>query len=283
MRARAAASCASARRARRLRRAHRQRRLGLDAGRHAARRRGSRAAARRGAPHRARRAASSLADPARVAPGAAGRGAGGAVLLFVSAVTGFVAFPILFTLGQERTSATHGAIILAALPVFTGAYVGARAAHVAPRTRWLVGCGVALVGEAAIVDPALGRRRRGSVARRRSADPRRRADRRARLRGRRPARPGRLPQRRHHLLGRGDRRRARRAARPRPVRRGRRSRRRRERLGGGRLPRGRDLDRRLRRLVLGAGARRHRPDRDDPVHPADLGDRARGARARTRR
>src|SRR5262245_35717736 len=43
-------------------------------------------------------------------------------LLFVSAVTGFVAFPILFTLGQARTSATHAAIILAALPVFTGAY-----------------------------------------------------------------------------------------------------------------------------------------------------------------
>ena len=74
----------------------------------------------------------------------------GRALLFVSAVTGFVAFPILFTLGQERTSATHGAIILAALPVFTGAYI-ALVRRRRPSTWWLVGCAVALVGEAAIV------------------------------------------------------------------------------------------------------------------------------------
>jgi drug/metabolite transporter (DMT)-like permease len=72
------------------------------------------------------------------------------VLLVVSAVTGFVAFPILFTLGQERTSATHGAIILAALPVFTGAYI-AVVRRRRPSTWWLAGCGIALVGEAAIV------------------------------------------------------------------------------------------------------------------------------------
>jgi drug/metabolite transporter (DMT)-like permease len=74
----------------------------------------------------------------------------GRVLLVVSAVTGFVAFPILFTLGQERTSATHGAIILAALPVFTGAYI-ALVRRRRPSTWWLAGCGIALVGEAAIV------------------------------------------------------------------------------------------------------------------------------------
>jgi drug/metabolite transporter (DMT)-like permease len=71
-------------------------------------------------------------------------------LLLVSAVTGFVAFPILFTLGQERTSATHGAIILAALPVFTGAYA-ALVARRRPARAWLAGCGVALAGEVAIV------------------------------------------------------------------------------------------------------------------------------------
>jgi O-acetylserine/cysteine efflux transporter len=74
----------------------------------------------------------------------------GRTLLFVSAVTAFVAFPILFTLGQERTSATHGAIILAALPVFTGAYV-ALVRRRRPSPSWLVGCGIALAGEAAIV------------------------------------------------------------------------------------------------------------------------------------
>jgi drug/metabolite transporter (DMT)-like permease len=74
----------------------------------------------------------------------------GRVLLVVSAVTGFVAFPVLFTLGQERTSATHGAIILAALPVFTGAYI-ALVRRRRPSKWWLAGCGIALVGEAAIV------------------------------------------------------------------------------------------------------------------------------------
>jgi drug/metabolite transporter (DMT)-like permease len=71
-------------------------------------------------------------------------------LLLVSAVTGFVAFPVLFTIGQERTSATHAAIILAALPVFTGAYA-ALVSRRRPSRRWLVGCSVALVGEAGVV------------------------------------------------------------------------------------------------------------------------------------
>jgi drug/metabolite transporter (DMT)-like permease len=71
-------------------------------------------------------------------------------LLFVSGVTGFVAFPILFTLGQERTSATHAAIILAALPVFTGAYAAFVERH-RPSRAWLLGCAVALAGEAAVV------------------------------------------------------------------------------------------------------------------------------------
>ncbi len=74
----------------------------------------------------------------------------GRSLLVVSAVTGFVAFPILFTLGQERTSATHGAIILAALPVFTGAYI-ALVRRRRPSPSWFLGCGIALTGEAAIV------------------------------------------------------------------------------------------------------------------------------------
>ena len=52
------------------------------------------------------------------------------MLLVASSLTGFVVFPLLYTVGQQRTSAMHGAIILAALPVFTGLY----AALVARRT-----------------------------------------------------------------------------------------------------------------------------------------------------
>lgn len=71
-------------------------------------------------------------------------------LLVLSALTGFVLFPILYTLGQERTSATHGALILAALPVFTGAWA-ALVDRRRPRQRWLIGCAIALAGEAVMI------------------------------------------------------------------------------------------------------------------------------------
>jgi drug/metabolite transporter (DMT)-like permease len=47
-------------------------------------------------------------------PPASGAGRG---LLAVSAAAGFVLFPVVYTVGQQRTSAMHGAMILAALPV----------------------------------------------------------------------------------------------------------------------------------------------------------------------
>jgi drug/metabolite transporter (DMT)-like permease len=72
------------------------------------------------------------------------------VLLAVSAVAGFVFFPIVYTLGQERTSAMHGVGILAGLPVFTGLYA-ACVARRWPGRWWLVGCALALVGEAVII------------------------------------------------------------------------------------------------------------------------------------
>ena len=40
----------------------------------------------------------------------------------ISAAAGFVVFPVVYTVGQQRTSALHGVMILAALPIFTGAY-----------------------------------------------------------------------------------------------------------------------------------------------------------------
>lgn len=74
----------------------------------------------------------------------------GRLLLLASAVSGFVLFPLLYTVGQERTSAMHGGMILAALPIFTGTY-GMLIERRRPRPAWLTGCGLALVGEAAII------------------------------------------------------------------------------------------------------------------------------------
>ena len=71
-------------------------------------------------------------------------------LLLVSAISGFVAFPILFTVGQGRTSAMHGNMILAALPIFTGGYA-AILARQRPARAWLAGSGLALLGEVALV------------------------------------------------------------------------------------------------------------------------------------
>ena len=78
------------------------------------------------------------------------------LLLLVSATAGFVVFPLVYTVGQQRTSAMHGAMILAALPVFTGVYA-ALVARRRPGRRWLAGCAVALVGEVVIVTGHVGR------------------------------------------------------------------------------------------------------------------------------
>ena len=72
------------------------------------------------------------------------------LLLAVSSAAGFVIFPVVFTVGQQRTSAMHGVGILAALPVFTGLY-GMLVARRRPGAWWLAGCALALVGEAVIV------------------------------------------------------------------------------------------------------------------------------------
>ena len=71
-------------------------------------------------------------------------------LLAVSALTGFVIFPVVYTVGQERTSALHGVMILAALPILTGLYA-ALVTRRRPPSRWLVGCAVALAGEVVLI------------------------------------------------------------------------------------------------------------------------------------
>lgn len=67
-------------------------------------------------------------------------------LLMASGTGGFILFPVLFTLGMSLTSGIHGAMILAFLPVTTGAI-----AHVwdrrFPDRLWWLGCAMALAGE----------------------------------------------------------------------------------------------------------------------------------------
>jgi drug/metabolite transporter (DMT)-like permease len=72
------------------------------------------------------------------------------LLLVISALGSFVAFPVLYTLGQAATSASHGALIQASMPIITGA-----AAAIVERRRpgraWFVGGAVAFAGEAILV------------------------------------------------------------------------------------------------------------------------------------
>ena len=44
------------------------------------------------------------------------------LLLGASSLGGFVVFPLLFSIGLGVTSAAHGALVLASLPVFTGLF-----------------------------------------------------------------------------------------------------------------------------------------------------------------
>ncbi len=71
-------------------------------------------------------------------------------LLAVSAAAGFVIFPVVYTVGQERTSGLHGVMILAALPIFTGTYASLVARR-RPARAWIVGSAVALAGEVVLI------------------------------------------------------------------------------------------------------------------------------------
>ena len=68
----------------------------------------------------------------------------------MSAAAGFVIFPVVYTVGQQRTSGLHGVMILAALPIFTGTYASLVARR-RPRRAWLLGSAVALVGEVVLI------------------------------------------------------------------------------------------------------------------------------------
>lgn len=70
--------------------------------------------------------------------------------LLLSGFCGFVAFPILYTIGQRMTSAMHGGLILAALPIFTGLYAAAIERR-RPSRVWWAGCAVAFAGEILLI------------------------------------------------------------------------------------------------------------------------------------
>ncbi|MHA1597969.1 MAG: DMT family transporter, partial [Alphaproteobacteria bacterium] len=71
-------------------------------------------------------------------------------LLLLSSVAGFIAFTILFSLGVQRTSASHAALINASIPIFSGLF-GAIAERRVPPRAWLFGMGVALAGEVFLI------------------------------------------------------------------------------------------------------------------------------------
>ena len=75
--------------------------------------------------------------------------------LAVSALGGFVIFPLLFSLGLKLTTAGHGALLLGILPVFTGLIAAALEGRL-PAGRWWLGCVVALMGTAVLVGERFG-------------------------------------------------------------------------------------------------------------------------------
>ena len=60
-------------------------------------------------------------------------------LLLLSGFCAFIAFPLLFTFGVSLTTANHATMILAILPVLTGAIAMAWDRE-RPKTRWWLGC-----------------------------------------------------------------------------------------------------------------------------------------------
>jgi drug/metabolite transporter (DMT)-like permease len=71
-------------------------------------------------------------------------------LLILSALGCFVSFPLLFSLGSQSTSATHAALIMAALPLFTGLF-GIAVDWRLPRAAWFIGAAIAVAGEVSLI------------------------------------------------------------------------------------------------------------------------------------
>jgi len=83
------------------------------------------------------------------------RSTSGRWLLAVSSLSGFVVFPLLFSLALELTSGSHGGLALAILPITT-ALIAALFERRLPNRRWWLGAAVALAGTFLLVDRRFG-------------------------------------------------------------------------------------------------------------------------------
>ncbi|MBM3516432.1 MAG: DMT family transporter [Alphaproteobacteria bacterium] len=79
----------------------------------------------------------------------------GPAWLAVSSIGGFVAFPVLFGFGIIYTTASHAALIMAALPIFSGLYAAAVNRRW-PGGRWWLGVAIAFAGEFLLIHFRLG-------------------------------------------------------------------------------------------------------------------------------
>lgn len=71
-------------------------------------------------------------------------------LLLVYAFGNFAGFPVLFSLGTQRTSGAHAALIMAVTPLLVG-IIGIILDRRLPRWSWFLGMAIAVMGEAALV------------------------------------------------------------------------------------------------------------------------------------
>jgi drug/metabolite transporter (DMT)-like permease len=71
-------------------------------------------------------------------------------LLLLYALGNFAGFPVLFSLGTQRTSGTHAALIMATMPLLIG-IIGIALNRCLPRWSWFFGMAIAVMGEAALV------------------------------------------------------------------------------------------------------------------------------------
>ncbi|MDH5410430.1 MAG: DMT family transporter [Alphaproteobacteria bacterium] len=71
-------------------------------------------------------------------------------LLLISTASGFIGFPLLFSLALAHTSTAHAALVLAFAPILTG-LIGATVERRRPGRSWWGGVVVALAGVAALI------------------------------------------------------------------------------------------------------------------------------------
>ncbi len=83
------------------------------------------------------------------------RSASGRWLLAISSLSGFVVFPLLFSLALKLTSGSHGGLALALLPITT-ALIAAIFERRMPNRRWWLGAAVALAGTLLLLDRRFG-------------------------------------------------------------------------------------------------------------------------------